>query len=184
MKYASRAGEKLAYALKEFDIKVKGKVCADFGSSTGGFVDVLIKNEAEKVYSVDTAYGELDWNLRNNNRVVVIERTNAMHVKLPELVDILTIDVGWTKQKNILPNAFANLKPTGQIISLIKPHYEADKKYIKKGKLDENMVKEVLDEVRKDIYLAGGKITKETKSPILGEKGGNEEFLFLIISYS
>src|SRR5579859_6656968 len=125
--YVSRAGGKLEFALQEFNISVKDLVVADFGSSTGGFVDCLRQNGAKKVYAVETGYGTLDWKLRNDPRVVVMERTNAMHVDLPEKVDLVTIDTSWTKQKNILPNALHNLKPGKQIISLIKPHYEAGK---------------------------------------------------------
>src|SRR3989344_8494735 len=108
--FVSRAGEKLQHALSIFDISVKNKIVADFGSSTGGFVDCLLQNGAQKVYSVDVSYGELAWKLRNDQRVVVMERTNAMHVTLPEKMDFITIDVGWTRQKLILPNVFANLK--------------------------------------------------------------------------
>lgn len=175
MKFVSRAGEKLQYALDKFDFSVEGLIAADFGSSTGGFVDCLLKNGAKRVYSVDTAYGELDWKLRNDARVVVMERVNAMHTVLPEHVDLITIDTGWTKQKNILPNAFKNLVPGGNIISLIKPHYEAGK-----AKLDESQVVLVVDKVKKDIQELGGKIRKLIKSPILGEKGKNSEFLALI----
>lgn len=178
--FASRAGEKLAFALREFTISVDGLVCADFGSSTGGFTDCLIKNGASKVYSVDTAYGELDWNLRNNPKVVVIERTNAMHVVLPEKVAFISIDVGWTKQKSILPNAFANLKTGGRIIALIKPHYEAPRQYIHKGKLMEEKIAEVLESVSTDVEGVGGRVVKMVESPILGEKGKNKEFLALI----
>jgi len=106
--FVSRAGEKLQFALDQFSISVKDLTIADFGSSTGGFVDCLLQNGAKKVYSVDTAYGELSWTLRNDHRVVVMERTNAMHVVLPEKVDIITVDTSWTKQKNVLPNVFEN----------------------------------------------------------------------------
>src|SRR3989337_4533817 len=102
-RYASRAGEKLQFALDKFKISVKDLMCADFGSSTGGFTDCLLQEGAQKVYSVDTAYGELAWNLRNNPKVAVLERTNAMHVTLPEKADLITIDVGWTNQERILP---------------------------------------------------------------------------------
>src|SRR3990167_6056243 len=102
-RYVSRAGEKLQFALDKFKISVKDLMCADFGSSTGGFVDCLLQNGAKKVYSVDTAYGELAWNLRNDPRVVVIERTNAMYLEsLPEKVDLITIDAGWTKLELVL----------------------------------------------------------------------------------
>src|SRR3989344_5859632 len=133
--FVSRAGEKLQYALDNFKILVKDKIVADFGSSTGGFVDCSLTNGASKVYAVEVGYGTLDWKLRNDTRVVVLERANAMHVVLPEKVDFISIDVGWTRQKLILPNAFTNLKVGGKIVVLIKPHYEADKRYLRKGKL-------------------------------------------------
>lgn len=179
-KFVSRAGNKLQFALDSFKIDVKGKTVADFGSSTGGFVDCLLQNSTKKVYAIDTSYGELAWKLRNDPKVIVMERTNAMHIQLPEKVDLITIDVGWTEQKNILPNAFANLKKDGEIVSLIKPHYEAPKNYITKGKLIDEKVDEVLEGVKKDIEDAGGKIIKIVESPIVGEKGKNREFLAYI----
>ncbi|HTL27962.1 MAG TPA: SAM-dependent methyltransferase, partial [Tepidisphaeraceae bacterium] len=105
MDFVSRAGQKLLHALDEFKIGVTDKVCADLGCSTGGFTDCLLRRGAKKVYAVDTGYGVLDWKLRNDPRVVVIERTNAMHVELPEKVQVVSIDVAWTKQRNILPSA-------------------------------------------------------------------------------
>src|SRR3990167_574522 len=134
MPYASRAGEKLEHALNTFNVKVDGFVCADFGSSTGGFVDCLLQAGAEKVYAVETGYGVLDWKLRNDKRVVVLERKNAMHIELPEKIDLITIDTSWTKIKKILPNALKNLKADGRIIALIKPHYEAEPKMLREGK--------------------------------------------------
>lgn len=175
--FVSRAGEKLQFALDSFKISVKDLVCADFGASTGGFTDCMLQNGALKVYSVEVGYGTLDWNLRNNPKVTVLERTNAMHVKLPEKVDFMSVDVGWTKQKLILPNVFANLKKDGKVISLIKPHYEADKKYIIKGKLQEEEIENVLESVKKDIESVGGEVLGMVESPILGEKGKNKEFL-------
>src|SRR3989344_6816827 len=125
--YVSRAGEKLAFALDYWHIDVTGLVCADLGCSTGGFTDCLLQHSAAKVYAVDTGYGVLDYKLRKDPRVVALERTNALHVKLPERVDLVTIDVGWTPQKLILPRALELLKPGGKIISLVKPHYEIRK---------------------------------------------------------
>ena len=194
MEYVSRAEEKLQHALNAFNVSVKDLTVADFGSSTGGFVDCLLQNGAKKVYSVDTSYGELAWKLRQDKRVVVIERTNAMYVNLPppshkategqgEKMDLITIDVGWTKQVNILPSAFKNLKKDGFVVSLIKPHYEAPREFLTKGKLEDGKIPEVLKSVRDQISGIGGKVLKETESPILGEKGKNREFLFLI-SYS
>src|SRR3954466_8595618 len=131
--FVSRAGQKLEHALVTFAVDVTGKVCADLGSNTGGFVDVLLQRGAAKVYSIDTGYGALDWKLRKDPRVVVMERTNAMHVQLPEPVALVSIDVAWTKQRHILPAARRLLLPTGNAISLIKPHYEAAPSSLRKG---------------------------------------------------
>lgn len=182
MAFVSRAGEKLQFALTSFKLDVKDLVCADFGSSTGGFVDCLLQNGATKVYSIDVSYGELNWNLRNDPRVVVMERTNAMHVKLPQKMDFISIDTGWTKQALVLPNALANLKQDGFIVSLLKPHYEADKKYIHKGKLQEDKIDEVLAQVKNDIENSGGELKGFVESPILGKRGENKEYLALISS--
>lgn len=175
--FVSRAGQKLQFALDSFKYSPKGLVCADFGSSTGGFVDCLLKNGAEKVYSVDVAYGELAWSLRNDSRVTVLERSNAMHIELPEKVDLITVDCGWTRQKLVLPNAIKNLKQHGQIITLIKPHYEADPKDIVKGKLKEEKVLEVLEKVKKDIKDLGFEIKGMVKSPVEGARAKNDEYL-------
>jgi 23S rRNA (cytidine1920-2'-O)/16S rRNA (cytidine1409-2'-O)-methyltransferase len=177
--FVSRAGEKLSFALSELKIDVSGKIAADFGASTGGFVDVLLQNGAEKVYAVEVGYGTVDWNLRNDSRVVVMERTNAMHVTLSEKVDVITIDCGWTKQEKILPNAKKNLKDDGFIISLIKPHYEAPE-LVRGGKLPEVLVGEVVEKTKKKIEGLGFTIQGVVESPIVGEKGGNSEYVALI----
>lgn len=179
-KFVSRAGEKLQFALEKFNFNVKGLTAADFGSSTGGFVDCLIQRGAKKVFSVDTSYGELAWTLRNNPKVVVMERTNAMHVKLPEKVDLVAIDTAWTKQILTIPNALDNIKPDAFVISLIKPHYEAPKNYLEKGRLKDEFVEEVVEKVKNDIIAVGGKVVEIVESPIVGEKGKNREFLALI----
>src|SRR3954453_6397647 len=99
MPFVSRGGLKLDHAIDAFGIVVRGRVCADLGSNSGGFTDCLLQHGAVKVFAIDTGYGNLDWKLRNDPRVVVMERTNAIHVRLPEPVDLVTIDVAWTKQK-------------------------------------------------------------------------------------
>ncbi len=180
MAYASRAGEKLEHALKEFKLNITGLACADFGSSAGGFVDCLLQHGALKVYAVETGYGVLDWKLRNDPRVIVMEKKNAMHVELPEKLDLITIDTSWTKLEKILPNALLNLKPEGNIIALLKPHYEADPRYITKGKLEEDAIPNVLENVRNKIKSLGLIIKNETESPIVGEKKKNREFLFYL----
>ncbi len=125
--FVSRGGQKLDHALAALGIGVTGKICADLGCSTGGFTDCLLSHGAAKVYAVDTGYGVLDWKLRKDSRVVVMERVNAMHAELPEAMEIITIDVGWTRQRHILPSARRMLAPDGVVISLVKPHYEADR---------------------------------------------------------
>lgn len=175
--FVSRAGDKLNFALNTFNIDVAGNVCADLGCSTGGFVDCLLKRNAKKVYAVDTAYGELDWGLRNDPRVVVMERTNALHLNLDEKMEFICIDVGWTPQKLILPKAKEMLNVSGKIVSLIKPHYEADKSFLRQGKVLEEKLDEVLDKVKKDLESVGLNLVDFVESPVEGKKGKNKEYL-------
>jgi 23S rRNA (cytidine1920-2'-O)/16S rRNA (cytidine1409-2'-O)-methyltransferase len=178
--FVSRGGIKLQKALEEFGVEVTGKVVLDVGSSTGGFVDCLLQNSAAKVYALDTAYGELSWKLRNDPRVVPLERTNILHVEtLPENVDLVTIDAGWTKLELVLPKVEKFLQTSGQIIALVKPHYEADKKQLQKGVLPKDVAEVVKDEVRKKIEFLGFSVMNECESPIVGG-GGNTEYLFHI----
>src|SRR5688572_30045450 len=134
--FVSRAGQKLEHALTDFAIDVAGRTCADLGSNTGGFVDCLLQRRAARVYAIDTGYGVLDWKLRNDPRVVVMERTNAMHAVLPEPVSVVTIDVAWTKQQHILPAARRMIADGGDVVTLIKPHYEAAPPLLRGGVLD------------------------------------------------
>lgn len=163
-----------------FDINPLNYICADFGSNVGGFVDCLLQKGARKVYALERGYGVLDWKLRNDLRVVVMEKTNAMHVKIPEELDLITIDVAWTKLEKIIPNALKNIKKTGKIISLLKPHYEADPKLLRKGKLSEEHVDQVIKNVKSKLIKLGADIVNMVESPILGAKGGNKEYLLLI----
>jgi 23S rRNA (cytidine1920-2'-O)/16S rRNA (cytidine1409-2'-O)-methyltransferase len=174
--FVSRAGQKLDHALTTFGIDVSGWTCADLGSNVGGFVDCLLQRGAKKVYAIETGYGVLDWKLRKDPRVIVMERTNAMHVKLPEKVKLVTIDVAWTKQKNILPAAKQMIEPDGSIISLIKPHYESPPRLLKKGVLPKEKLDGVLETVRADIADAGVKLVNLIESPLKGT-GGNVEML-------
>ncbi len=189
--YVSRGGDKLAAALDHFALDVSGYVCADLGSHVGGFVDCLLRRGAARVYSVDTSYGTLAWKLRRDERVVVLERTNAMHVSLPEPVDLVTIDVGWTPQTKVLPNAakliarppdpepmpHAGSEP--RVLTLIKPHYEAPTERLKDGVLPDDTVDEVVDTVLGEITSAGWSIVGRCPSPIRGHGGNKEVFALL-----
>lgn len=177
--YVSRGGEKLAHALQQFAFSVEGLCCADLGSHVGGFVDCLLQHGVSQVYSIDTAYGTLAWTLRKDDRVVVMERTNAMHVDLAEQVDLVTVDAGWTVQSKILPNVARMLKPGGHVITLIKPHYEAPKHLLQKGVLTDDFTDEVLTGVSHEIRSMGWEILNTTLSPIRGH-GGNREILALL----
>ncbi len=180
MPYVSRAGEKLEHALKVFSISVQNLVCADFGSNTGGFVDVLLAYGAKKVYSVETGYGVLDWKLRQDSRVVVMERENAMHVELSEKMDFISIDTSWTKLEKIISNALLNLKPNGSIVALVKPHYESEPHMLRKGKLPEESIPQVLENTKNKLKEFNLEILGETESPIEGGKAKNKEFLLYL----
>jgi 23S rRNA (cytidine1920-2'-O)/16S rRNA (cytidine1409-2'-O)-methyltransferase len=178
--FVSRGGLKMQHAIEQFQLDVKGLVVLDVGSSTGGFVDCLLQNGAVKVYAVDTAYGEFAWKLRNDSRVVVMERTNVLHLpSLPELVDLVTIDASWTKLEKILPVVKPFLKPNGKIVALLKPHYQADRSKLVKGVLEEGEALIVKQKVEQAIHDLRFTIYNSTESPILGG-GGNKEFLLLI----
>ncbi len=177
--FVSRGGLKLAAALDAWAIDPTGWVCADLGSNVGGFVHCLILRGARRVYAIDTGYGTLAYSLRNDPRIKVMERTNAMHVTLPEPVDLVTIDVGWTRQQHILPNAVRLLKPDGRIITLIKPHYEADRHQLRKGILPSEVHEEVLAQTRNHIRELGLRIAMFIPSPIAGHQG-NQEYLALL----
>ena len=173
--FVSRAGQKLDHALSEFAIDVSDCVCADLGSNVGGFVDCLLQRGASRVYAIDTGYGALEWKLRKDPRVVVMERTNAIHAVLPEPVELVTIDVAWTRQRIILPAAMRMLGHS-TVVTLIKPHYEADAKLLRKGVLPAEQLESVIESVKSDIAAAGFAIVGMVRSPITGAKG-NVEFL-------
>ncbi len=178
--FVSRGGEKLQAAIEKFPVDVKEKIVLDVGSSTGGFVDCLLQNGVGKVYALDTAYGELAWKLRNDERVVVMERTNILHLEsLPEEVDLITIDAGWTKLELVLPVVQKFLKKDGVIIALLKPHYEGGQKHLVKGVVPEELVEEIKDRTIKNIEGLGFNVEKVIDSPILGG-AGNKEFLLRI----
>jgi 23S rRNA (cytidine1920-2'-O)/16S rRNA (cytidine1409-2'-O)-methyltransferase len=177
--YVSRGGEKLAAVLERFQLDVSGLVCADLGSHVGGFVDCLLRRSAARVYAVDTCYGTLAWKLRRDRRVVPLERTNAMHVVLPEAVDLITVDVGWTRQAKVMPNVVCLLKPTGRVVTLIKPHYEAERELLVDGVLPGGLVDQVVENVLQHLAGMGWAVCAAFSSPILGHGGNREVFALL-----
>jgi len=178
--YVSRGGVKLAHALDHFALNCAELVCADLGSHVGGFVDCLLQRGASRVYSVDTSYGTFAYKLRKDVRVVVMERTNAMHVELPEQVDLVTIDVGWTRQAKILPHAVTLLKPAGRIVTLIKPQYEATEEEREAGVVSAEQRETIMAAVRGRIHEYGLEVAGLVDSPITG-RGGNHEVLALLL---
>ena len=179
--FVSRAGIKLEHALNAFGIDPRGWVCADLGSSTGGFVDCLLRHGAAKVYAVERGYGVLAYSLRRDTRVVVMERTDALHARLPDSVNLVTLDTGWTRQRRILPVARRLLDPGGRIISLVKPHYEAEQASLRDGILPDDLTKTVVDPIRGEVPGFGLRLLAETESPIRG-RGGNRELLWHLVS--
>ncbi len=175
--FVSRGGLKLDHGLRTFGVHPTGRACADLGCSTGGFVDCLLRAGAAKVYAVDRGYGVLDYSLRNDDRVVVMERTDALHVRLPEPPSLVTIDVGWTQQHRILPAALRQLATGGEIITLVKPHYEAPRALLDGGVVPDQHLPGVLDGVRPVLDSLGLVLRGETESPIRGG-GGNREWLW------
>ncbi len=134
MPYVSRGGFKLAGALQAFGLDVTGRTCVDVGACTGGFTDVLLQNGAARVYAIDVGYGQLDWKLRQDPRVVVMERTNARYLEsLPEAVSFVSIDVSFISLKLILPAVKKWITPDADIVALIKPQFEAGRKQVGKG---------------------------------------------------
>ena len=181
LKYVSRGGLKLEKALQIFPISVEGKTVADIGASTGGFSDCALQNGAVKVYAVDVGYGQLAWKLRSDERVVNMERTNVRYLEaesLGELVDAATIDVAFISLDKVLPAVHKLLKPTGFVIALVKPQFEAGKgKVGKKGVVREPEIHlEVLENYVENAHAAGFKVLDVTFSPIKGPEG-NIEFL-------
>jgi 23S rRNA (cytidine1920-2'-O)/16S rRNA (cytidine1409-2'-O)-methyltransferase len=177
--YVSRAGSKLDHALSALKVDVAGLVCADLGCSTGGFTDCLLAHGAAKVYAVDRGYGVLHHRLRNDPRVVVMERADAIQVHLPEPVDLVTIDCGWTRQDLVLPAAKRLLREGGRIISLVKPQYEAPPHLLRGGLLADELASDVVDPLRHAVGGWGLVIEAAVDSSVRG-RGGNLEMLWLL----
>ena len=179
--YVSRGGLKLEKALRDFGVDPTGFVCSDSGASTGGFTDCLLQQGASKVFAIDVGYGQLDWKIRSDPRVVVMERTNIRYVTpddLGEALDLSVIDVSFISLKIVLPAIKALLKPTGQVLCLIKPQFEAGREKVgKKGVVrDPETHKQVLDDFLALADSLQFTILGLTFSPVKGPEG-NIEFL-------
>lgn len=178
--YVGRGGLKLAHALDHFHIAVEGREALDIGASTGGFTDVLLKRGATRVVALDVGHGQIDWTLRNDPRVVVVEHFNARHLQptdLPGPVDLVTIDVSFISLRQILPVVPPLLRPGADVVALVKPQFEAGRTEIRKGVIrDAAIQSRVLDEVSAAAREVGLHPVASTPSPITGAKG-NVEFL-------
>lgn len=184
IKYVSRGGLKLEAAIEDFQVDFRGKVVLDVGASTGGYTDCALQNGASRVFALDVGYGQLDWSLRNDPRVKVVERTNIRYYspeKLGELVDIVTMDVSFISTTLIFPVLYILLKEDGELISLIKPQFEAGKDKVgKKGVVKDPQVhKEVLVRCIAAAGQAGFFCAGISYSPIKGPQGNIEYFLYL-----
>ena len=178
--YVGRGGIKLAHALDTFGIEVSGREALDIGASTGGFTDVLLQRGASRVVALDVGHGQLDWTLRNDPRVVAIERFNARGLTLADLpgaVDIVSIDVSFISLRQILPVVPPLLRPRADVVALVKPQFEAGRSEVRKGVIHDVAVHaRVVEEIRVAAAAVGLTEAASTPSPITGQKG-NVEFL-------
>jgi 23S rRNA (cytidine1920-2'-O)/16S rRNA (cytidine1409-2'-O)-methyltransferase len=182
--YVSRGGIKLEQALKEFRIDVREKIALDVGASTGGFTDCLLAHGARRVYAVDVGYGQIDWKLRKDPRVVVLEKRNIRYLKpeeLPQTPEFATIDVSFISLRLVIPQVQRLLVPKGEILALIKPQFEVGKGKVGKGGVvrrhEEHL--RVIEEIKAAAAAMKLEIGGVTESPLLGPKGNKEFFIYL-----
>jgi 23S rRNA (cytidine1920-2'-O)/16S rRNA (cytidine1409-2'-O)-methyltransferase len=180
-RYVSRGGDKLDAAITAFHPQVAGRVCADVGASTGGFTDCLLQHGAARVYAIDVGTGILEWKLRQDRRVIVMEGTNARFIdQLPEPVELITVDASFISLKILLPGLVSWFGPQGgEVIVLVKPQFEAGRQVVSRGKgvvRDPGVHRQVLDDVLASAQKTGFEVHGLIRSPLLGPKG-NTEFL-------
>lgn len=185
LKYVSRGGLKLEKAMECFDVSVKDKVCMDIGASSGGFTDCMLQNGAKKVYAVDVGHGQLAWKLRNDTRVVVMEKTNIRYVKpedIGESIDFASIDVSFISLSKVLPAAYNLLGECGEIVALIKPQFEAGREKVgKKGVVREKSTHiEVIQNCFAYAWENGFFVRELEFSPVKGPEG-NIEYLYHLV---
>ena len=180
--WVSRGGLKLEKGLREFSVDANGAVAIDVGASTGGFTDVLLTNHAQRVYAVDVGRGQLAWKLRNDDRVIVLEKTNARYLteeQIPKPVDLVVCDASFISLKTVLPAALSFVQPGGKLIALIKPQFEVGKDNVGKGGVvrDPELHQAVCEDIKEWLdNLPGWRAMGVTESPIKGPEG-NIEFL-------
>jgi 23S rRNA (cytidine1920-2'-O)/16S rRNA (cytidine1409-2'-O)-methyltransferase len=179
--YVSRGGLKLARALEAFQVTAAGRTALDVGASTGGFTDCLLQEGTRKVFAVDVGYGQLAWKLRDDQRVINLERTNIRHLtpdQLDEIPDLAVIDASFISLEKVLPSTTALIKPGSDIIALIKPQFEVGKGQVGKGGVvrDPDQHAQVIEKIKLVAAQAGCQVVQLCESPILGTKG-NREFL-------
>ncbi|MDD3186248.1 MAG: TlyA family RNA methyltransferase [Anaerostipes sp.] len=184
LKYVSRGGLKLEKAMNNFDISLDGKVCMDVGASTGGFTHCMLLSGAVKVYSVDVGHGQLDWSLRNDERVVCMEKTNMRYMKpedIEELASFVSIDVSFISLTKILPAVYGILETGGQVVALIKPQFEAGREKVgKKGVVRDSKVhEEVIEKITEFACHNGFELLHLDFSPIKGPEGNIEYLLHM-----
>ncbi len=182
--YVSRGGLKLEKALKVFPITLTGKICMDIGASTGGFTDCMLQNGAAKVYSVDVGYGQLDWKLRQDDRVVCMEKTNFRYMTpedIPDVLDFASVDVSFISLDKILTPAYALLKDQGEMVALIKPQFEAGREKVgKKGVVrDPKVHEEVISRIVRHADEVSFEVLDLSYSPIRGPEGNIEYLIHL-----
>ena len=182
--FVGRGGLKLAAALDAFGIDPTGLVALDIGASTGGFTDCLLQRGAAKVYAVDVGYGQLAWRLRQDPRVVVVERCNARYLersRIPEPIHLVTIDVSFISLTLILPAVRACLDPEGHVVALLKPQFEVGKGKVSKGGIvrHESLRREAVEAVRRAVIAQGWSWEGEQRSPMTGRKGNVEYLVWL-----
>lgn len=182
--YVSRGGYKLEAGLDHFHIDPSQLTCADFGASTGGFTDCLLQRNATKVYAVDVGYGQLAWKLRQDERVVVMERTNARHLvtgDIPDPIDLVVIDASFISLELLIKPAMIFLKPGGAILALIKPQFEVGRGQVGKGGVvkDPTLHESSIDKIKTYGTTSGLIYKGVVPSPILGPKGNREFLIYL-----
>ena len=184
MKYVSRGGYKLEKAMDVFGIRLDGKICLDIGASTGGFTDCMLQNGASKVYAIDVGYGQFAWKLRNDERVVCLEKTNVRYVtheQVPDEGDFASIDVSFISLTKVLPAVLGVLGEKGQLVCLIKPQFEAGREKVgKKGVVrDSSVHREVIEMIVEYVRTQGLGILGLDFSPIKGPEGNIEYLIYL-----